>query len=204
VSGKNIWVLTKTPQSQALYRGILGPKYGLNFIETIEKFETDLKQSSSSSHVLIVSAEDISSTRDTLSSLSHRTPILLVFPPTETPGLESARPLLLNQNFDFIQSPLREGELLTRLEILLGRSQSSDIELTNREAQIFSVFKRSDGKPIQRKALIREVWGNVTVCTKTLDVHLFHLRKKIFKTGLKIHFSPPDTFTLINDSTPDS
>jgi hypothetical protein len=193
---KNIWILANNSQTHALYSGILGSKYGLNFVENAEKLETALKRTRLSPHALIAEAK-------MLDYLPSKTPILLVFGPEERLSAGKNRRYLVHQNVDFIHGPVREFELLTRLEILLARSQPPTIELTNREAQIFAVFQRAGGDPIQRRQLIKEVWGDVIVGAKTLDVHLFHLRKKVFKAGFRIHFSPPDTFRLTSASGPD-
>jgi len=49
---------------------------------------------------------------------------------------------------------------------------------------------------MSRRSLQREVWGNMSVSEKSLDVHILNLRKKLIMAGLKISFVPPGSFRL--------
>ena len=44
---------------------------------------------------------------------------------------------------------------------------------------------------------MRKVWSDVKVASKTLDVHIFNLRRKLAKLNYAIRFVPPDAFKLL-------
>ena len=47
-----------------------------------------------------------------------------------------------------------------------------------------------------RENLIKLTWGGITVAAKSLDVHLFHLRRKIEPLGMEIIFLRPNYYKL--------
>lgn len=68
--------------------------------------------------------------------------------------------------------------------------------LTARELQIFSILFSAKGKAISRRDLTTSVWKKVHVGEKTLDVHIFNLRRKLEATGYQVFFIPPESYTL--------
>lgn len=67
---------------------------------------------------------------------------------------------------------------------------------TSKEFQIVMAFSRREPPVITRHDLIDEVWGGVKVGQKTLDVHLFNIRKKIAAIQLEIRFEAPNSYRL--------
>lgn len=117
---------------------------------------------------------------------------------------------------DFLIKPFKKAELRVKVDRLLapasrkGRSADYEfdperltvthggqsVELTARELQIFSILHRSNPKPVKRKELEDGVWKGAAVSNKVLDVHLFHLRRKLEPLRLRIEFSAPDGYRL--------
>lgn len=73
-----------------------------------------------------------------------------------------------------------------------GRSAT----FTSKEFQIVMAFARLEPSLISRTELIQEVWGGVRVGQKTLDVHLFNIRKKIAPIQLEIRFEAPHSYRM--------
>lgn len=71
-------------------------------------------------------------------------------------------------------------------------------KLTAKEMQIFSFLRENWGRAIPREAVIERVWGAVNVGTKSLDVHLFHLRQKIAPLDLRIEHVAERGFRLFD------
>lgn len=71
--------------------------------------------------------------------------------------------------------------------------------LTVKELQIFTILFKNFNQYVSRKKIFEEAWKGTNVSTKTLDVHLFNLRKKIINSGLRIRFELPDSFVLYSD-----
>jgi DNA-binding response OmpR family regulator len=61
---------------------------------------------------------------------------------------------------------------------------------------MMSLFQASGESEVSRTTILEKIWGNVTVSAKTLDVHLFNLRKKIAEVGLEIVFVQPSSYQL--------
>jgi DNA-binding response OmpR family regulator len=107
---------------------------------------------------------------------------------------------------DYIAKPFRLNELLARLRAQLRLFDSSGeaicsigpytfhpakkllqhpaknrrVRLTTKEVAILRFLYRSDGCPVDRKILMREVWGyDATVTTHRLETHIYRLRMKI-------------------------
>lgn len=91
--------------------------------------------------------------------------------------LESKVKFLINNDRSEIH---RFGEMEHHPNIHTLYRQGKKIELTILENRILLYFLRNPNKVINRDALMLEVWGyNSDVNTRTLDMHIVRLRKKI-------------------------
>ncbi|MEE8523672.1 MAG: response regulator transcription factor [Thermoanaerobaculia bacterium] len=113
---------------------------------------------------------------------------------------------------DYVTKPFSIRELVARVEALLRRSGAFDgdpesftfgpwqvdtnglravdgarsLNLTRRELELLALFAREAGRVVSRRTLLREVWGFANVDeieTRTVDVHIAKLRKKIDDSG---------------------
>jgi DNA-binding response OmpR family regulator len=105
---------------------------------------------------------------------------------------------------DYVTKPFRLAELLARTRALLRRGtpeaaapevapvvridpaghrvfvDGEEVQLTAKEFELLSVLARNEGKVVSREQLMREVWDTVWYgSTKTLDMHISVLRRKI-------------------------
>jgi DNA-binding response OmpR family regulator len=113
---------------------------------------------------------------------------------------------------DYVTKPFSLRELLARVDALLRRTNHRpvadfragpivvdvdrawahgagvDIELSQKEVGILRMLAEEPGRIVGRRALLRQVWGmnNVEqVETRTVDVHMGKLRKKLGAVGLQ-------------------
>ena len=111
---------------------------------------------------------------------------------------------------DYVTKPFSVRQLLARVQALLKRgsranaenfsigpfevvpersvlrSEDQEIELTLKEVEILRLLAEEPGRIVSRRALLREVWSmrNVdNVETRTVDVHIGKLRKKLQRSG---------------------
>ncbi len=115
---------------------------------------------------------------------------------------------------DFVTKPFNEGELLSRIKAVLRRThklpsggknaikegifsmdldshvlkaQNKQIELAPKEFAMMALFLRSEGKVLSRDMLSTQVWEHENLATsRTIDVHIARLRKKLGKYGKHI------------------
>ncbi|MEF3279544.1 MAG: response regulator transcription factor [Elusimicrobiota bacterium] len=70
-----------------------------------------------------------------------------------------------------------------RKKLVIG---NREIKLTVKEFMIFEFFINSNGKIITKDSLFENVWGidkNLEIDTRTIDVHIMNLRKKLGRYG---------------------
>ncbi len=111
---------------------------------------------------------------------------------------------------DYVTKPFSIRELVARVEALLRRSGGlredsfvfgpwevdapgllasagqNRIELTRREVELLRLLSQQAGRVVSRRTLLRQVWGLANVEeieTRTVDVHIAKLRKKIDSLG---------------------
>jgi DNA-binding response OmpR family regulator len=111
---------------------------------------------------------------------------------------------------DYLGKPFSNRELVARVGALLRRSQpgagakrlvlgettvdltartamnrsGGKVALTKKEFAILELLARSEGKPVGRDAILDAVWGySGTAHTRTLDTHIWRLRRKLGDNG---------------------
>ncbi len=77
-------------------------------------------------------------------------------------------------------------------------NSKSELPLTPIEFKLLSLFARSPEKTFSRKNVLETIWGNVNVYDRTIDTHIYSLRKKLNHynacvesiTGIGYRFNP--------------
>ena len=60
-----------------------------------------------------------------------------------------------------------------------------DVRMTRKERELMDLLKQNQGQVLSRDFLLQRVWGySAGVRTRTLDVHIQRLRRKIRDSGL--------------------
>ncbi len=106
---------------------------------------------------------------------------------------------------DYLVKPFKKNELLVKLERILKIKEANSTlnldhafvdGLTLIENKIFNYMLQFNGKCIHREGIYQAIWKKVQVSSKTLDVHLSNLRKKMTNSSWKIE-SHQDGWKLI-------
>ncbi len=117
---------------------------------------------------------------------------------------------------DYVTKPFSVAQLVARVDALLRRSTprhnshiepfeagpwhvdplnreaingQNQVELTQREVDLLALFHAEAGRILSRRRLLIEVWGmqpGADVQTRTVDMHIAKLRKKLGETALGI------------------
>lgn len=85
-----------------------------------------------------------------------------------------------------VEAPLHEERVLSHRDLVLDTEKrrvevaGSEVELTAREFDLLHVLMANPGIVLSRKRLLEKVWGyNYAGETRTVDVHILHLRDKL-------------------------
>ena len=71
--------------------------------------------------------------------------------------------------------------------------------LTSKQKQLLSLFLSSPGRVVSRDDILEQVWGDTSVHPKTVDVHLYNLRRKLNEFGYIIRSEGGGRWSLISD-----
>jgi DNA-binding response OmpR family regulator len=83
----------------------------------------------------------------------------------------------------------------TTLTVVRGHANSAS--LTAKELQIMTLLNEAFDRTISRRLLVSRVWGGSPVSSKTLDVHIFNLRRKLQPLKIEIQYQAPDSFRMV-------
>lgn len=102
------------------------------------------------------------------------------------------RLLFSNQKIDKTLNIVNQEDLLfDPYRMTLKRLPNHEVRLTAKELQLYSILKETQKKHgyLSRHELAKSIWGDITVSPKSLDVHLYHLRKKLIQFNIQVECS---------------
>ncbi|MFT3780415.1 MAG: response regulator transcription factor [Nibricoccus sp.] len=101
--------------------------------------------------------------------------------------LARVQALLRRQNFGQVQkkvSQLKFGEVIVDLEKKTATRGAVQIPLTSTEFALLELLGKHLGSPVSRDLILDAVWGYTYFpSTRTVDTHIYRLRKKIGDNG---------------------
>ena len=203
-----VWVLEDHPEIHEIYRDILGERFNLRFFQNVDELEEGILdlRSQDTPEVLIADLilgdfnfnQYLEKKRGWLSQQLGRCRIVVISSLNDLPTLRQCYQLGAS---DYIVKPFKETELLAKLEKLVDElrynipeDSFSAIEvdgvlvknLTTKQIKLLSIFLDSPQRLATRPKIVERIWPDTQVHPKTLDVHLYNLRRKIKNHGLSI------------------
>lgn len=220
---KPIWILTDDKKCELKYLEILGLNYRFRVFESFKDFQSTYVQKQRNEFEMIIVDQDNLDLEflkfleeRTLGEL-ERTKIFLI---SKCDNVETIRTYLKAGVSEYITKPFNRSEFLVRIERLLDSSgfiqdeftidplrrcvsgrDNVEVELTSKELLIFNWIYQASNVGIKRSDLIKKVWHDVSIGGKTIDVHIFNLRRKIAKLNLKIRYTNPQTYNVIRSNS---
>jgi DNA-binding response OmpR family regulator len=155
--------------------GIHGPRTGELLREACDPF------------LVMLSSRD--SEIDRVTALSTIADDYVGRPYSEAEVVARTRAILRRQRIrvDEVKPPtvLEAGELSLDVAMRSASHMGEPIVFTRLEFDILTSLMRSAPRPVQRKTLIQEAWGDTSAAsTHTLDVHASRLRQKLVSLGI--------------------
>jgi DNA-binding response OmpR family regulator len=71
------------------------------------------------------------------------------------------------------------GPLIIDKQLGIVQIERRNLHLTPKELALLSTLATAPGRIFRREELLREVWREVSVAARTVDVHMSKLRKKL-------------------------
>ncbi len=219
-NNQKIWILEDEEGTQYVYEQLLGHRYQLRLFNSIQAVQKAINDEKERPHLMIADLKspdgNFLNSMDTFHS-NHYFPFFVV---SSLDDLDVLRKCYKGGAVDYITKPFGKSELIVKVERILEKEkkknndpflnfnldaaalrvrtpESKIIQLTPKEFHIFSQLFDNRGKIMEKKLIVKKVWGDVKVCSKTLDVHMFNLRKKIANAKLQIQYIPSDGFRLL-------
>lgn len=226
---KQIWILEDNQDSLYIYREILDFRYDLTVAKSISQFNQKIAARETADLLIadlrLPDGNFVEFLKQgCFAATSFFIPFIIV---SSIDDLDVLRECFRFGAADYLTKPFTRNELIVKLEnyfkklerrvekragqssvfpvvfepeaLIVRRPSGCSIQLTAREMRVFSALYGRDGEPIPRNELIQRVWRECSVSEKTLDVHIFNLRKKLALLGLGIVASPSDHFYLSCD-----
>lgn len=197
-----IWLLDSDSACVALYQQTLGLQYQVRVFQSTDELLEQLARSTDTEpRLLIADPEHAKGSLAELFKASREGGVALpdCMIVSRIDDLELMRFYLKTGARDYILKPLRPNELVAKVEkallqisnreILILRNDLDGIQisdLTFREHQLLTIFLSRPDRSVTRDELYNAIWSKVTVNRKTLDVHLFNLRRKLRPHGYDI------------------
>jgi DNA-binding response OmpR family regulator len=227
-SNQKVWIIEDDSGAQFVYRDILGLRYHLEFFKTLDEFRRKSIETSQPPDLIVadLSLPDgnfFEVLSENKSAHLIECPFIIV---SSMDDLDVLRACFDEGALDYLIKPFTKSEIIVKIEriltqrpakktnarrenlvleaeaLKLRRGPGLEVQLTVKEVQIFSLLHQQPGRAVPKSKLQSTVWGNISVSDKTLDVHLFNLRKKLSKLDLEIKYVPQEGYTLILEKQP--
>lgn len=214
-SNQNIWVLDDDFSLQNSYQEYFSEPYKIKMIGSLQELKNlidvnyGIKPSLLILNYFFHDQNVVEWLRQTGVSDSFDFPFIIVSNKDE---LNMFRSAFEQGALDYILKPVRKNELVARVERALTSAQNHAISarevvldgskvsnLTSKQSQMLSLFMKSPTRSISREDILDKVWGSTTVHPKTVDVHLYNLRRKLNQHGFIIRSEGGGSWTLLSE-----
>ena len=207
-SHPHIWILEDDKGCQFVYEQILKNNFETTYFENIKKFkesykskvedEKDVKPDMIIADLMLNDGNFLNFlSNDFHGKLGHDVPFIVV---SSDDDIESLRLCFKEGANDYITKPFKKNELLVKIETILktrnrfGRTVRTQVEidgveiegLTTKQQKLLSLFLNNTERAATRDVIMEKVWGSTAVLPKTIDVHLYNLRRKLQPYGYMI------------------
>lgn len=227
VADKTIWILEDDKGCQFVYEQTLDHRYETRYFDRIDQFAAALKdvyQNDKSRLPKMIVADLMLSDGNFLTFLTDSEreifdiPFIIV---SSVDDIDALRFCFKEGALDYLTKPFKKNELLVKIENVLsgvnrsrpapedGVMKTLDLDgteikgLTTKQMQLLSLFINSDDRSVTRNDILNKVWRDTNVHPKTVDVHLYNLRRKVHEYGYLIRSDGGGRWSLLPERLDD-
>lgn len=201
---KTIWVYVGTDAQRAYYQNCLSYRYQLVFFDKAEQLIDSI---SDTTRPDLVIADIPLAQIDVLKKFTmtmKKTQTIVV---TELDDFECINYAFELGASEYFVKPLNQNLFLSKVRRVLypdyrNFAQSAmdkrfdRLGLTVKELKIMKSLLSSPSNKMHRDAIVERIWGSITVHQKTLDVHIYNLRKKLSGSEFSIRSEGSGFFAI--------
>ncbi|GAB4014263.1 MAG: response regulator transcription factor [Bdellovibrio sp.] len=202
---QHIWILEDDPGCQFVYKEILSDDFLLTFFTSIESFKRFLETNKDSLPALMISdliLEDgnflsVLEQEWMMGMLKKQIPLVIV---SSMEDISSLRYSYEAGASEYLTKPFKKNELLVKVENLLRskgklnkkfkpRPQIDGViidNLSSKQNQLLELFIEAPDRIVDRDKIINTIWAGMNVHGKVVDVHIYHLRRKLSDYGFTL------------------
>lgn len=214
---KEIWILEDDKGCQFVYEQTLDHRYKTKYFSKIADFQEALTASDQNPALIIADlmlddGNFMTYLNDSKDNRLVVTPFIIV---SSIDDIDALRFCFMEGALDYLTKPFKKNELIVKIENILSGSvrQANSVQahktmnldgheiesLTSKQKQLLSLFLNSPGRVVSRDDILEQVWGDTSVHPKTVDVHLYNLRRKLNEFGYIIRSEGGGRWSLISD-----
>ncbi len=219
-SEKEIWILEDDKGCQFVYEQTLDHRYKTRYFSKIADFQKALEESKEDPALLI--ADLMLDDGNFMTYLNTgKDPRLMTIPfiiVSSIDDIDALRYCFMEGAIDYLTKPFKKNELIVKIENIfsgakrtvatsLSNSQKSVLldgkeigNLTSKQKQLLGLFLDHPDRVVTRDDILDNVWGDTNVHPKTVDVHLYNLRRKLHDMGYIIRSEGGGKWSLISDT----
>jgi DNA-binding response OmpR family regulator len=211
-----IWILESDRGQQLKYQQLLEAVSKIRFFDSLMEFKNFFYENRLESPYLLIADLNLSDgsflnflTLDE-KGLQRSFPFIIV---SAVDDIENIRLCYEEGALDYLVKPVNQNELTYKIELILKsdrrikrkirpsvRLDGLEIAgLTSKQTQLLSLFIDSNERKINRTDILHKVWDSNNVHPKTIDVHLYNLRRKLDPFGYIIRSEGGGAWSLISN-----
>ena len=217
---KEVWILEDDEGCRFVYEQTLNHRYNVRYFSAISDFQNTL-DNAEQSPVLII-ADLMLDDGNFMNYLNKsKDPLLMTIPfiiVSSVDDIDALRYCFQEGALDYLTKPFKKNEIIVKIENALngkkfGGYQTTNLQthrsmildgkevtgLTSKQKQLLSLFLDSPSRVISRDDILDKVWQDTSVHPKTVDVHLYNLRRKLHSFGYIIRSEGGGKWSLIPD-----
>lgn len=208
-----VWILEDDDDSRFVYAEILDTRFRVEMFSSVAQFVSALPQITSGEReqptaliadIRLKDGNFVHFLSEHPDSEKLSFPFMIV---SSIDDIDILRQCFSEGAVDYLTKPFKAPELVVKLERLhehyRARQESIGSKvlegMTQKEAAIYQTLLEARGTLISREELFKKVWQGSVVSSKALDVHLFHLRKKLKVHGDRIEYVNGAGFRLLSN-----
>lgn len=215
---KGIWVLEDDKDCQFVYEQTLNHRYKTKYFSSIADFANAMdneveKPSMIVADLMLDDGNFLNYLTNSDESVVLNIPFIIV---SSIDDIDALRFCFKEGALDYLTKPFKKNELIVKVENILSGTQRQRFEiegasksvlidgnevknLTSKQKQLLHLFMDAPGRCISRNDILEKVWESTNVHPKTVDVHLYNLRRKLHDHGYMIRSDGGGKWSLLSD-----